>query len=67
MYKYDRRQDFHDRSQPGWGDLPRLNAKVLLPLIVPYGLGFALLYPAAKASASKSAAEGNDPMAFIGP
>ncbi|MGC9956843.1 MAG: hypothetical protein ABSC39_08195 [Roseiarcus sp.] len=40
---------------------------MLLPLLVAYGLGFVVISPLAQESAAKSAAEGNDPMAFVGP
>jgi hypothetical protein len=42
-----------------------IKAALLLGLIV-YGIGFAILCPLTQASASKSAAEGNDPMLLIG-
>ncbi|MGA8446655.1 MAG: hypothetical protein WB766_15905 [Roseiarcus sp.] len=40
---------------------------MLLALLVAYGLGFVVLRPLVQASAARSAAEGNDPMAFVGP
>jgi hypothetical protein len=43
-----------------------IKAALLLALIA-YGIGFAILYPLAQASVSKSAAEGNDSMLLIGP
>jgi hypothetical protein len=44
-----------------------VKAVAFLALLIAYGLCFAILYPFAEASASKSAAEGNDPMMFVAP
>ena len=44
-----------------------LTPALLLAVIIAYVAGFAILYPLAQASASKSAAEGNDPMLHMGP
>jgi len=47
--------------------LAALKGAALFALLIAYGLGFAILYPLTQASASKSAAGGNDPMLFVGP
>jgi hypothetical protein len=62
--------EFSDRGLFGAHGLPSVAAikpVVLLAFLIAYGLGFVILYPLAQASMSKSAAEGNDPMAFVGP
>ena len=41
-------------------------AALVLALLITYGLGFAALYPLTQASATQSAADGNDPMLHIG-
>lgn len=55
---------FGARGLPG---VPAIKAAVLLAFLIAYGLGFVILYPLVQASVSKSAANGNDPMAFVGP
>lgn len=49
--------------------LPTLKTAALLAALAAYAIGFAILYPLAQASVSKSAADGNDPalMDFISP
>jgi hypothetical protein len=62
--------EFSDRGLLGAHGLPSvaaIKAVVLLAFLIAYGLGFVILYPLAQASMSKSAAEGNDPIAFVGP
>jgi hypothetical protein len=61
--------DLPDRSLSGARGLPSVAAiktAVLLALLIAYALGFAALCPLAQTSAAKSAAEGNDPMLFVG-
>jgi hypothetical protein len=61
--------EFSDRGLFGAHDLPSVAAlkpAFLLAFLVAYALGFLILYPLAQASVSKSAAEGNDPMTFVG-
>jgi hypothetical protein len=62
--------EFSDRglfAARGLPSVAAIKATVLLAFLIAYGLGFVILYPLAQASVSKSAAEGNDPMAFVGP
>jgi hypothetical protein len=49
--------------------LSTLTTAALLAALLRYAIGFAILYPLAQASVSKSAAEGNDPalMEFVAP
>ena len=49
--------------------LPTIKTVALLAGLAAYAIGFAVLYPLAKASVAKSVAEGNDPalMDFVGP
>jgi hypothetical protein len=61
--------EFSDRGLFGAHGLPTVasvKVAVLLACLVAYALGFVILYPLAQASVSKSASEGNDPMAFVG-
>jgi hypothetical protein len=61
---------FRDRDLPhtrGKSGIAALKGAALFALLIAYGLGFAILYPLTQASASKSAAGGNDPMLFVGP
>ena len=70
MANFEKPFDLQDRGLTGARRLPSVaavKAAILLALLIAYGLGFAVLYPLAQASGSKSAAEGNDPMAFVGP
>ena len=46
--------------------LAAIRRAVLLALLIAYGLGFAALYRLVQASAAESAAQGNDPMMFMG-
>jgi hypothetical protein len=48
-------------ARPGAPALPSLRTAALLAALLVYAIGFAVLYPLAQASVSKSAAEGNDP------
>ena len=66
MCRYERPEHFR-RNGRGFERKFVVRPTVLLPLLVAYGLGFFLLYPLVQASASRSAADGNDPMAFVGP
>ncbi len=64
--------DFHDRhvpDRPAMATWPTVRSAILLAALLAYAIGFAILYPLAQASASKSAAEGNDPalIDFVGP
>jgi hypothetical protein len=62
--------ELFDRDLFGAHGLPSvaaIKAVVLLVFLIAYGLGFVILYPLVQASVSKSAANGNDPMAFVGP
>ena len=64
--------EFHDGylpARPVTPVTPPAKTVVLLAALLAYAIGFAILYPLAQASVSKSAAEGNDPalMDFVGP
>ena len=72
MTQYEKSLGFGDGllpARPGAPALLTLKAAALLAALLVYAIGFALLYPLAQASVSKSAAEGNDPalMDFVGP
>ncbi len=69
MYRFERPRDFDRRhfDKGGISSSSAVRTAVLLPLLVAYGLGFVVISPLAQESAAKSAAEGNDPMAFVGP
>jgi hypothetical protein len=56
-------------ARPGAPALPSLRTAALLAALLAYAIGFAVLYPLVQASASKSAAEGNDPalLDFVAP
>jgi hypothetical protein len=56
-------------ARPSAPSLPGLRTAALLVALVAYAIGFAILYPLAQASVSKSAAEGNDPalIDFVAP
>jgi hypothetical protein len=49
--------------------LPTIKTAGIVAALLAYAIGFAFLYQLAQASASKSAAEGNDPalLDFVGP
>jgi hypothetical protein len=69
---YERPLSFRDGflpARPGRPALLTLKTAALLAALLAYAIGFAILYPLAQASASKSAAEGNDPalMDFVAP
>jgi hypothetical protein len=69
MTNIEKPLDFPDRAVSAAQSLPSLAAiktAVLLALLIAYGLGFAVLNPLVQKSAAKSAAEGNDPMLFVG-
>lgn len=69
MTNFKKPLDFRDRGLSGAYALPSVAAiktAVFLALLIAYGLGFAALYPLVQTSATKSAAEGNDPMFFVG-
>ena len=62
--------EFHDGYLPARLGLPKwstVRTAALLAALLIYAIGFAFLYPLAQASASRSAAEGNDPALFVGP
>ena len=64
MTFYERQIGFHDRhvpDRPAMATWPTVRSAILLAALLAYAIGFAILYPLAQASASKSAAEGNDP------
>ena len=68
MTNFEKPLDFPDRSLSG-AHLPSVAAirtAALLALLSAYGLGSAALYPLVQTSVAKSAAEGNDPMLFVG-
>ena len=70
MVNFEKPLVFRDGDLPRARGMPRLAAlkgAALLALLIAYGLGFVLLYPVTQATAPKSAAEGNDPMLFVGP
>ena len=56
-------------ARPALPTLPTVKTVALAAALLAYAVGFAILYPLAQASVSKSAAEGNDPalMDFVGP
>lgn len=59
----------YGRSPGGIPIARTIKTAALLALLLAYALSFAILYPVAQASVSKSAAEGNDPTAlgFVSP
>ena len=70
MANFEKPLVFRDGDLPRARGMPRLAAlkgAALFALLIAYGLGFALLTPLVQASASKSAAAGNDPVLFVGP
>ena len=68
MSDFEKPLDFRDRDLSSALRLSRaIKAAALLALLITYGLGFAILTPLAQESARNSAAEGNDPMLFVGP
>jgi hypothetical protein len=70
MTKFEKPVDFIDRGVSDAHGLPSLcaiKAAIVFTLLVAYALGFVMLYPAVQASISRSAAEGADPIAFVGP
>ena len=69
MTNFEEPLDFPDRSPSGARGLPGVAAiktAVVLALLIAYALGFAALCPLAQRSAAESAAEGNNPMLFVG-
>jgi hypothetical protein len=69
MTNLEKPLEFPDRGVPAAHGLPSaaaIRTAVLLALLIAYGLGFAALYPLVQTSAAGSAAEGNDPMLFVG-
>jgi hypothetical protein len=62
-------RDGHLPDRPAMATWPRVKSAILLAALLAYAIGFAILYPLVQASASKSAAEGNDPalIDFVGP
>jgi hypothetical protein len=70
MCRYERPPDFFDRDNfggRGFSSASAVKSALLLPLLVAYGLGFVVIWPLVQESAARSAAAGNDPMAFVGP
>jgi hypothetical protein len=61
--------DFRYGYLPALPTLPTVKTVALAAALLGYAVGFAILYPLAQASVSRSAAEGNDPalMDFVGP
>ncbi len=69
MTNLEKPLNFPDRGLSGAHRLPSpaaIKTAVLVGLLIAYGLGFAALYPLVQASAAKSAADGNDPVFFVG-
>jgi hypothetical protein len=69
MTNLEKPLDFPQRALSAAHGLPSaaaIRTAVLLAILLAYGLGFAALYPLVQASAARSAAEGNDPMLFVG-
>lgn len=69
MTNLEKPLNFRERGLLGAHSLPSVTAiktTVLLALLIAYGLGFAALYPLVQTSAVKSAADGNDPVFFVG-
>jgi hypothetical protein len=56
----DLRDDYLSAAS-GLPIVPTVRTAALLAALLAYAAGFAILYPIAQASVSKSAAEGNDP------
>jgi hypothetical protein len=64
----EKQLDFHDGYLPARAALPTwpsIRTAALVAAVLAYAIGFAILYPLAQASVSRSIAEGNDP-ALIG-
>jgi hypothetical protein len=64
MTNFEKRLDLRDdylSPAPGVRIVPTVRTAALLAALLAYAAGFAILYPIAQASVSKSAAEGNDP------
>jgi hypothetical protein len=69
MTNFEKPLEFSNHNLPGAHSLPSMAAiktAVLLALLIAYGLGFLALYPLVQTGAAKSAAEGNDPIFFVG-
>ena len=67
MTNFEKQLDL--RGLSGAHDRPSVTAiktAVLLALFIAYSLGFAALCPVAQRSVIERAAEGNDPMLFVG-
>jgi hypothetical protein len=61
--------EFSDRGlfgAHGLRSVAAIKPAVLLAFLLAYALGFVILFPLAQASVSKSALNGDDPMAFVG-
>jgi hypothetical protein len=56
-------------ARPALPTSPTIKTVALAAALLAYAVGFAILYPLAQSSVSRSAAEGNDPalMNFVGP
>jgi hypothetical protein len=72
MTNFEKRLDLRDdylSVAPALRIAPTVRTVALLAALLAYAAGFAILYPIAQASVSKSAAEGNDPTPtmFVGP
>jgi hypothetical protein len=69
MTNFEKPLDSRERGLSGAHSLlsvAAIKTAVLLALLIAYALGFAALCPLAQTSSAKSAAEGNDPMLFVG-
>lgn len=72
MTHYEKQLGFREGflpARPRAPALPTVKTVALIAALIAYAVGFAILYPLAQASVSKSAAEGNDPamMDFVAP
>jgi hypothetical protein len=64
MTNFEKPLDLRDdylSAAPGLRVAPTVRTAALLTALLAYAAGVAILYPVAKASLSRSAAEGNDP------
>ena len=64
MINFEKPLDLRDgylSAAPGMRTAPTMRTAALLTALLAYAAGFAILYPVAQASLSRSAAEGNDP------
>jgi hypothetical protein len=67
MTNFEKPLDFSDlRLSGAHRTVAAVKTAIVLALLIAYSLGFAALCPLAQRSAAESAAEGNDPMLFVG-